>query len=170
MTVIEPAAGNSVTIRSASEQDVPLVFEMIRALAEYERLADIVVATQSGLRDALFGSHPCAEVILAHVGNRPAGFALFFHNFSTFLGRRGLYLEDLFVIPEFRGRGVGRRLLQELARVAVDRGCGRLEWAVLDWNAPAIGFYRRLGAQPMEDWTVFRMTGTALDSLAKEAR
>jgi GNAT superfamily N-acetyltransferase len=153
-------------IERATERDVPVILGMIRALAEYERMSDQVTATEAGLRDALFGAHPGPEVLIAYVEDRPAGFALFFHNFSTFLGRRGLYLEDLFVIPERRGGGVGQRLLAELARLAVERGCGRFEWSVLDWNEPAIGFYTRLGAQPMNDWTIFRLTGERLRRLA----
>lgn len=159
---------DQLRIRPAEVADVPLILRFIRALAEYERLAHEVVATEKLLRDSLFGPEPGAEVILAFVGDEPAGFALFFHNFSTFLGRRGLYLEDLFVHPEWRGRGVGRQLLVYLARLAVARGCGRMEWAVLDWNEPAIRFYRSLGAHPMHDWTVFRLTGDALRHLAAE--
>jgi GNAT superfamily N-acetyltransferase len=143
-----------------------LILEMIRALAEYERMSDQVTATEAGLREALFGARPGAEVLMAYVDDRPAGFALFFHNFSTFLGRHGLYLEDLFVVPGQRGGGVGKRLLVELARIAVERGCGRFEWSVLDWNEPAIGFYKRLGAQPMEEWTIFRLAGDGLRRLA----
>jgi len=149
---------------------VPLILELIRGLAEYERLSDQVVATEAGLREALFGAQPSAEVIVAYADDRPAGFALFFHNFSTFLGRRGLYLEDLFVTPEFRRLGIGRRLLTELARIAVERGCGRFEWSVLDWNAPAIEFYKRLGARPLDEWTIFRVTGDALTRLAARER
>ena len=160
----------NVRIESAQERDVPLILELIRGLAEYERLSDQVVATEVGLREALFGAQPSAEVIIAYADDRPAGFALFFHNFSTFLGRRGLYLEDLFVIPEFRRLGIGRRLLTELARIAVERGCGRFEWSVLDWNAPAIEFYKRLGARPLDDWTIFRVTGDALTRLAESER
>jgi GNAT superfamily N-acetyltransferase len=155
----------AIRIEPATERDVPLVLQMIRDLADYEKMSDQVVATEPMLRDALFGAHPGAEVIMAYVNDRPAGFALFFHNFSTFLGQRGLYLEDLFVTPEHRGHGVGARLLVELARIALARGCGRFEWAVLDWNAPAIGFYKRLGAEPMDAWTVFRVTGGALQKL-----
>ena len=157
----------SIRLDRATEGDVPTVLQMIRDLAEYERMSDEVVATESGLREALFGPRPAAEVIIASVGRRAAGFALFFHNFSTFVGRQGLYLEDLFVKPEFRGRGLGKRLLAELARIAVERRCGRLEWAVLDWNEPAIGFYKRLGARPMHDWTVFRLAGEELKRLAE---
>ena len=149
---------------------MPLILELIRGLAEYERMSDQVVATEAGLREALFGAQPSAEVIIAYADDRPTGFALFFHNFSTFLGRRGLYLEDLFVKPEFRRLGIGRRLLTELARIAVARGCGRFEWSVLDWNAPAIEFYKRLGARPLDEWTIFRMTGDALTRLAESER
>jgi len=156
----------NVRIESAQERDVPLILELIRGLAEYERMSDQVVATEAGLREALFGAQPSAEVIIAYADDRPAGFALFFHNFSTFLGRRGLYLEDLFVIPEFRRLGIGRRLLTELARIAVARGCGRFEWSVLDWNTPAIEFYKRLGARPLDDWTIFRVTDAALTRLS----
>lgn len=157
------------TLRSATPGDVPLILECIRGLAEYERLPHEVVATEDVLRETLFGPRPVAEVVLAHEGDEPAGFALFFHNFSTFLGRPGLYLEDLFVFPRFRGRGLGRRLLEHLARIAVKRGCGRFEWAVLDWNVDAIGFYEALGARPMSDWTVYRLTGEALQKLAAES-
>jgi GNAT superfamily N-acetyltransferase len=167
MMPAQPQPLETVTVRPATVDDVPLVFGMIRQLADYEKMADQVIATEAGLRDALFGVSPSAEVILASVGDRPAGFALFFHNFSTFVGRRGLYLEDLFVVPEWRGRGVGRRLLVELARIAVDRGCGRFEWSVLDWNEPAIQFYKRLGAVAMDEWTVFRVAGDALQTLAR---
>jgi GNAT superfamily N-acetyltransferase len=140
---------------------------LIRALAEYERLVDEVVATEATLRESLFGDPPGAEVAIARAGLEPVGFAVWFHNYSTFLGRRGLYLEDLFVVPPWRGRGVGRELLEYVARMAVDRGCGRMEWSVLDWNEPAIGFYRRLGARSMDDWTVHRLTGDALTRLAR---
>jgi len=157
-----------VSIRSATERDVPLILELIRGLAEYERLAHQVTATEATLRRALFGSRPGAEVIIAEAGGEAAGFALFFHNFSTFVGKHGIYLEDLFVKPGWRGKGVGRRLLVHLARLAVERDCGRLEWAVLDWNEPAIRFYRGLGAQPMQDWTVFRLAGDTLHQLAAE--
>ena len=155
-----------ITIRTAAAADVPLIFQFIRGLAEYERLADEVTATEAGLKESLFGPRPAAEVLIAEAGPEPVGFALFFHNYSTFLGQRGLYLEDLFVKPEWRHRGVGRRLLAHLARLAVERQCGRFEWAVLDWNDPAIQFYRSLGAQPMHDWTVFRVTREALTALA----
>ena len=157
-----------VTLRRATRADVPLVLRFIRELAEYEKLAHEVVASEELLAEQLFGERPGAEVIFAEVAGEPVGFALFFHNFSTFLGRRGLYLEDLYVRPEARGRGVGRALLAELAALALERGCGRLEWWVLDWNQQALGFYRRLGAVPMSDWTVQRLTGDALRRLASE--
>jgi GNAT superfamily N-acetyltransferase len=155
-----------IRIEPATEAQVPLILAFIRGLAEYEKLSDEVVATEAMLADALFGPRRVAEVLIASVDGVEVGFALFFHNFSTFLGRAGIYLEDLFVRPEARGRGVGRALLERLAAIAVDRACGRLEWAVLDWNESAIGFYRRLGAVPMDEWTVFRVTGPALRELA----
>ena len=156
--------GLSITI--ATERDIPQILDFIKALAEYERMADLVVATEEGLRATLFGPRPYAECVIARFDGEPAGFALFFHNYSTFLGRPGVYLEDLFVKPELRGKGVGRSLLQYLAKVALDRDCGRLEWTVLDWNEPAIGFYKSLGAEPLEDWTIFRLKGEALARLA----
>lgn len=159
----------AVTTRPATAADVPLILEFIRGLAEYERLPHQCVATEARLAATLFGPQPAAEVLLAFQGTEPAGFALFFHNYSTFLARPGIYLEDLFVRPEHRGRGIGRVLLRELARLAVARDCGRLEWSVLDWNRDAIGFYHRLGAVAMDEWTVFRLTGDALDDLAGSA-
>jgi GNAT superfamily N-acetyltransferase len=157
-----------IRIAPATEDQVPLILQLIRGLAEYEKLGHEVVATEELLRRSLFGARPDAEVVIAYVDEEPAGFALFFHNYSTFLGQRGLYLEDLFVKPAFRGHGVGRRLLQHLARLAVARGCGRFEWWVLDWNQPAIRFYESLGAKPMSEWTVYRMTGDALEALSDE--
>lgn len=156
------------TIREATESDVPLVFAFIVELARYERLEREVVATEAILRESLFGAAPGAEVLLAFAGDVPAGFALFFHNFSTFLGRRGIYLEDLFVRPEWRGYGLGRRLLATLARLTRERGGGRLEWRVLDWNEPAVRFYRSIGARAMDEWTVYRLSGDAVDRLATE--
>ena len=153
-------------IRSAVADDVPLILSFIRDLADYEKLPHEVVATEELLRQALFGPRPFAEVIIATLGDEPVGFALFFHNFSTFLGLPGIYLEDLFVRPAARGQGVGRQLLVHLARLARERGCGRLEWAVLDWNEPAMKFYRGLGAIRKDDWTIFRLTGDALAKLA----
>lgn len=160
-----PAAG--IAIRHATAADAPLILSFIRQLAEYEHLLHAVKATEDGLRETLFGARPAAEVLIAEDAGTPVGFALFFENYSTFLAQRGIYLEDLFVVPQARGRGVGRVLLQRLAALAIERHCGRLEWAVLDWNAPAIGFYRRMGALPMEDWTVFRLTGAPLEALAR---
>lgn len=152
-------------IAPATEADIPAIFGMICALADYERLPHAVSTSEAALRQVLFGTSPAAEVVLGFEGDTPAGIAIFFHNFSTFLGRRGLYLEDLFVKPEYRGKGYGRRLLAHLAGLAIARDCGRMEWSVLDWNTPAIGFYRRLGAVPMDEWTVFRLTGDALAAL-----
>ena len=155
-----------IEIRAATRDDVPLIFALIGELAEYEKLSHEVVATEQQIRATLFGDRAVAEVLIASLDGTPVGFALFFPNYSTFLGRAGLYLEDLFVRPEARGFGVGRELLEHLARLAVDRGWGRLEWRVLDWNEPSIAFYRKLGAEPLEDWTVFRVTGQALKKLA----
>ena len=155
-----------ITIRSATEADTSLILRFIKALAEYERMADDVTATEDGLRASLFGPTRAAEVLIASDDGNPVGFALFFHNYSTFLGQQGLYLEDLFVIPEARHRGVGKRLLGHLARLAVERGCGRFEWTVLDWNEPAIRFYKSLGARPMDAGKIFRITGDALARLA----
>ena len=159
------ARGSPCTIRFARPDDVPTILHLIRALAEYERLSHEVTAGEAGLREHLFGERRYCEVLIAEADRRPVGFALFFHNYSTFLGRPGIYLEDLFVVPEARGRGYGRALLSCLARVAVERDCGRLEWAVLDWNEPSIGFYKALGATPLDEWTIVRLTGEALASL-----
>jgi GNAT superfamily N-acetyltransferase len=154
-------------IREAVESDLPLIASLIRELADYERLLHEVRLTEAGLRDALFGARRYAEVAIAEVGpDEPAGFALFFHNFSTFLGRPGIYLEDLFVRQQYRGAGIGKALLVHLARLAEERDCGRLEWAVLDWNAAAIGFYLGLGARPAAGWSVYRLEGDALQRLA----
>jgi len=160
----------SFQIRPAQLEDVPIILELICALATYERAPNEVTATEEQLVDVLFRERPAAEVLLAFEGKSPVGFAVFFHNFSTWLGRPGLYLEDLFVKPEKRGKGYGRALLVELAKAARDRGCGRMEWAVLDWNEPAIKFYRALGAKPMDEWTVFRLTREGIASLANSER
>jgi GNAT superfamily N-acetyltransferase len=157
---------NALSITAASKADVPLILSLINELADYERLRHEAVATEASLSEALFGSKPGAEAVIARVGAEPAGFALFFHNFSTFLGRRGLYLEDLFVRPSFRGRAIGKSLLGYLAALAVERGCGRFEWQVLDWNKSARDFYERLGAQANPTWINYRMTGEALQRLA----
>jgi GNAT superfamily N-acetyltransferase len=171
----QPSA--QIRIRAAREDDVPVIFAFICELAEYEKLRHEVVATEASLRATLFGEHPAAEVLIAEEvqaeaeaedgASRAVGFALFFPTYSTFLARPGVHLEDLYVTPAFRGRGVGRALLSRLARIVVERNWGRLEWAVLDWNAPAIGFYRKLGAVPMDEWTTFRLTGAALERMAK---
>ncbi len=157
------------TIRPATAADVPIILELIRALATYERAPDAVTATEEHLTDVLFGKKPAAEVLLAFESDVPVGFAVFFFNFSTWLGRPGLYLEDLFVRPEKRGHGYGRALLVYLAKIACDRGCGRMEWAVLDWNEPAIEFYRKLGARPLDDWKIFRLTREGIGALAEDS-
>ena len=155
-------------IRPARVEDVPIILQLIRDLATYERAPNDVTATEEQLAEVLFGARPSAEVLLAFEQDTAVGFAVFFHNFSTWLGRPGLYLEDLFVKPEMRGKGYGRALLVYLAKIARERGCGRMEWAVLDWNDPAIQFYRKLGAKPMDDWTVFRLTSDGIAQLAGE--
>jgi GNAT superfamily N-acetyltransferase len=160
------SAHGTVSVRAAEEHEVALILGFIRELAQFERLAHEVVATEGQLRQALFGPRPFAEVVFACVDGEPVGFALYFHSFSTFLGRPGLYLEDLFVTPAQRGRGVGRHLLAWLAGLALERGCGRLEWAVLDWNEAAIRFYRKLGAELKEEWKTCRVAGVALEALA----
>src|SRR5215467_10572616 len=157
---------NEFMIRQAHVEDVPIILELIRDLAAYERAPDEVTATEQQLVDVLFGERPAAEVLLAFEGQSSVGFAVYFYNFSTWLGRPGLYLEDLFVKPEKRGKGYGRALLVELAKIARERDCGRMEWAVLDWNEPAIKFYRALGAKPMHEWTVFRLTREEIAKLA----
>jgi GNAT superfamily N-acetyltransferase len=157
----------TLEISAAVPADVPLLLSLIKQLAEFEKLQQHVIATETVLRQSLFGGRPAAEAVVARVGGEPAGFALYFHNFSTFLGRHGLYLEDLFVRPEFRGRGVGKSLLAYLARLALARGCGRFEWAVLDWNRRAQEFYESLGAQARTDWIGYRITGDALRRLSE---
>ena len=157
----------TISFRTAQKQDIPLILSFIRQLAEYERMLDEVVATEELLREWLF-ERKKAEVVFAVDGGHEVGFVLFFHNFSTFLGRAGIYLEDLFVLPEYRGHGYGKALLQQLARIAIDRGCGRLEWSCLNWNRPSIDFYRSLGARPMDDWTVYRVAGDTLTELARD--
>ena len=155
-------------IRPTTADDVPLILKFIRELAEYEKLAHSVVANEATLRDELFGTKPVAECVIAEYDGVAVGFALYFHNFSTFVGKRGLYLEDLFVKPEMRGQGIGKALLVYLAQLAQARNCGRFEWAVLDWNEPSINFYKSLGAEPMNEWTVYRLTGETLDALASK--
>jgi len=160
---------NEFRIEPANEEDVPLLLTLIRGLADYERLSDRVSATEENLRASLFGERPYAEAVIAYDGNRPVGYAIYFFTYSSFQGLPGLYLEDLFVHPDSRGSGIGRRLLAFLARKAVERGCCRIEWAVLNWNKPAIGFYERLGAEQMNEWSVYRLSGERLEEMAGEA-
>lgn len=160
---------NALQIQTAAPGDVPDILRLIRALADYEQLSHEVVASESMLHEALFGPAPKAEALVARHGQETVGFALFFHNFSTFLGRAGIYLEDLFVEPGFRGRGIGKALLEHIAGLALERGCGRFEWSVLDWNEPAIRFYRSLGARVMPEWRICRVDGAALEALAATA-
>jgi GNAT superfamily N-acetyltransferase len=162
-----PTQVPGLSLRFALESDLELILELIRGLAEFEKLTHEMVADAETLRRSLFADRRMAEVVIAEYGEAPAGFALFFHNFSTFLGKSGIYLEDLFIRPEFRGKGIGRAMLAFLARLAVERDCGRLEWAVLDWNRDAIDFYRSLGARSLDEWTVYRMTGQALEDLSR---
>jgi GNAT superfamily N-acetyltransferase len=157
----------TLSIRPAIPADLPLIAQFIRDLAEYEKLAHEVHFDDADLSERLFGARPYAEVLVGEIDGAPQGFALFFHNFSTFEGKPGIYLEDLFVRPEARGSGLGKSFLQRLAQLAVERDCARLEWAVLDWNEPSIGFYKALGARPMDEWTVFRVDGAALETLAR---
>lgn len=160
---------DKLVIRAATAGDVPLLLTLIRALADYEKLGDEVVASEASLHEHLFGARPYAEALIAEIDGSGVGFALFFHNFSTFLGQPGIYLEDLFVQPEHRGMGIGKRLLKAVARVGVERGCGRFEWTVLDWNEPAIRFYESLGAEIKREWLINRVSGKALAALAAEA-
>lgn len=155
-------------IRIATPADVSAIAMLIRALAEYEKLSHAVSLDESHLREHLFGTRRYAEVLIAEDADQTVGFALFFHNYSTFLGKPGIYLEDLFVLPELRGRGHGKALLVELAKIAVERDCGRMEWSVLNWNTPSIDFYKKLGAQPMDEWSVYRLSGAALENLARK--
>jgi GNAT superfamily N-acetyltransferase len=157
----------AVHVRPGDRGDVAFILEQIRGLAEYERLTDQVSASEAALAEHLFGARPFAEAIIGEVDGRRAGYALFFHNYSTFLTRPGIFLEDLYVMPELRRLGVGRALLAHVVRLAAERGCGRVEWAVLDWNAPAIAFYRSLGAEPVDGWTIHRLTGARLEAVAR---
>jgi GNAT superfamily N-acetyltransferase len=156
-----------LSIEPASPADVPVILEFIRKLAEYERLSHEIKATEADLRRHLFGVRPAAEAIIARLGRQPVGYALFFTTFSTFVGRPGIWLEDVFVLPDDRRRGIGRALLRHVAAIAVQRNCGRLEWSVLDWNEPAIKFYREIGAEPMSEWTVQRLAGEVLKRFAE---
>ena len=160
--------GEAITIRPCREDEVPLVLQFVRELAEYEHLLHQAVATEERVRRDLFGPRPYAEVVFACLDDEPVGFALFFHNYSTFLGKPGIYLEDLFVRPKVRGKGLGKALLTWLAAEAVRRDCGRLEWSVLDWNEPSIQFYKSLGARPLDEWTMYRLDGEALNALARK--
>jgi len=157
----------SIRVEPARESEIPLILQMTRALAVYERVPQAVVATEALLRSELFGEHPAAEAAIAYSGEEPAGMAVFFQTFSTFQGRTGIYLEDIFVEDRFRGRGIGKALMAYVARRAVERGCARFEWSVLNWNEPAIGFYRSLGARPLDDWTTYRLSGEALSQLGE---
>ena len=157
-----------IAIKAVTPQDVPLILTFLMELATYEKLAHEVVATERDMHAALFGERPVVEAVIASLDGEPVGYALFFPTFSTFLGKPGLYLEDLYVRPAARGFGIGRKVLEHLARITVDRGWGRLEWSVLDWNEPSIAFYRKMGAKPMDEWTIFRLTGESLDRLAQK--
>lgn len=156
-------------IKSANVNDVPLILQFIKELAEYEKLLHEVLATEASLKETLFGARPYAEVLIGYLDENPVSIALFFHNYSTFLGKPGIYLEDLYVKPEMRGQRIGYQMLQHLAKLAKERGAGRIEWSVLDWNSPAIDFYHQLGAKPMDEWTVFRLTGKELDALSESS-
>lgn len=158
---------DEIRVANATAADVPLILELIRGLADYEKLSDQVTATEEKLRDTLFGARRGADVLLAYAGTACTGFALFFPNYSTFLAKPGIYLEDLYVKPEWRGKGIGRALLSRVAAIARERDCGRLEWEVLDWNEPSIAFYKSLGAVPMDEWTKYRVTGDTLEKLAR---
>ena len=158
----------SLRIEPATERDIPLILEFVRGLAEYEKHLDRVEATEDRIRKTLFGAEPAARVVFAYDNDTPVGYAIFFYTYSSFVGLPGVYLEDLFVKPEARGKSVGRELLRYLARVAKEKGCSRIEWAVLNWNEPAIGFYKKLGAVPMDEWDVYRLSGTELDRVAAE--
>jgi GNAT superfamily N-acetyltransferase len=169
MSEQRPAAAARLRLRFAEEADVEIILELIRGLADYERLTHEMTADVETLRRSLFHGRRLAEVIIAEYETRPVGFALFFHNFSTFLGLPGIYIEDLYIEPPWRGRGIGRALLSHIARLAKERGCGRLEWAVLDWNKPAIALYRKIGGRMLDDWRIFRVTGNALDELSRQS-
>ncbi len=166
---MNPNTENNFTIREATKEDVPVILQFIKDLADYEKLSHMVVATEDILKKALFGERQVAEVILGFEGEIPVAFALYFHTFSTFLGLPGIYLEDLFVKPKYRRKGYGKVMLAYLAKITVERNCGRLEWSVLDWNEPAIDFYQSLGAIPMDEWTTFRLTGEELKDMARQS-
>lgn len=157
---------DELNLRAATPEDVAVLFELIKALSEYEKLSHAVTGSAASLEAHLFGDRPYAEAIIAEFSGQPVGFCLFFHNYSTFLTKPGIYIEDLFVLPEYRGRGIGKQLVSYVAQLAVSRNCGRLEWSVLDWNEPAIGFYKRIGASILDEWRICRVTGDSLSSLA----
>lgn len=162
------SSSNALRIEPATDRDIPLILEFVRGLAEYEKHLDRVEATEDRIRKTLFGAEPAAQVVFAYDNDTPVGYAIFFYTYSSFVGLPGVYLEDLFVKPEARGKSVGHELLRYLARVAKEKGCSRIEWAVLNWNEPAIGFYKKLGAVPMDEWDVYRLSGNELDRLASE--
>jgi GNAT superfamily N-acetyltransferase len=155
-----------VKIKQARNEDIPLILTFIKEIAAYEKLSDEVVTSEDTLKESLFGKSSCAEVILSYLNNQPVAFAVYFHNFSTFTGKKGLYLEDIFVRPAYRGHGVGMQMLKYLAKLAIERDCGRMEWSVLNWNEPAINFYNKIGAVPMQEWTVYRMNEDAIRNFA----
>lgn len=159
------STNNTLKIRNATKEDVPLIVQFIKEIADYEKLSHEVIATESIVFESLFGKEKSAEVVIGEFENKPVGYAIFFHNFSTFLGRKGLYLEDLFVRPEYRGKGFGKKLLLHLVKIAKERNCGRMEWSVLNWNTPAIEFYQSLGAKPMDGWTVYRLDSDTISKL-----
>ena len=156
---------SELIIKQAVEEDIPLLLSFIKKIAGYEKLSHEVITTEEILRESLFGKKPSAEVVFGYLDNQPVSYAVYFYNFSTFIGKKGLYLEDLFVLPELRGKGIGKKMLLNLIKKAVDENCGRMEWAVLDWNEPAINFYKSLGAKPMDEWTTFRMDESALKKI-----
>ncbi len=162
---INSSTNKTLKIRDATKEDVPLILQLIREIAEYEKLSHEVIATEAIVYESLFGKEKSAEVIIGEYENETVGYALFFHNFSTFLGKKGLYLEDLFVRPQYRGMGFGKKLLLHLVKISKDRNCGRMEWSVLNWNTPAIEFYKSLGAKPMEEWTIYRLDEAAISKL-----
>lgn len=159
---------NKTTIRKATPEDIPLILDLIKLIAGYEKLSHEVIASEESLHHSIFGEKSTVEVLLAFIDNTPIGYAIFFHNFSTFVGRKGIYLEDLFVKPEFRGKGIGKLLLKEIAKIAVEKNCGRIEWAVLDWNKPAIDFYESIGANAMNEWILFRMNEKEIKKFSQE--
>lgn len=161
-----PVTDEELTLKKAVPEDIPLILSLIKEIADYEKLSHEVTATEETLQNSLFGKGANTEVIIAYYNNNPAGYAVFFHNFSTFIGKNGLYLEDIYIKPELRGEGIGSKIFKYLINLAVERDCGRMEWAVLNWNTPAINFYKKLGAAPMEEWTVYRLTEEKLHELA----